>query len=135
MLYYKAWLESRGRFFTGLIAVSVITVLYISLHPVLIPGWKIALQQRNSFKPSWLSLGVNDFRFYTWHFLYDYQLQEVWVLFAILLSFGGLNREHLQRSISFTLALPVKKAKWVSSRIIVALTESLIIAIVPALLI
>ncbi len=135
MIYYKAWLESKGRFFTGLIAVSFITVFYIWLHNILIPQWKIALEQPATYKPAWLPLGVNDFRFYVWHFLYDYQMQEVWVLFAILLSFGGLNREYIQGSISFTLGLPVKRSNWVSSRIIIALLESLVIGIIPALLI
>jgi ABC-type transport system involved in multi-copper enzyme maturation permease subunit len=128
-------MESKWRFFTGLIAVSLITALFIGLHPILIPQWKIALEQPNTFKPPWLSLGVNDFRFYVWHFLYDFEMQRVWVLFAILLSFGGLNREHMHGSIAFTLALPVKRSTWVASRIIVALAESLIIGIMPALLI
>lgn len=135
MLYYKLWLESRGRFIMGLIAVSMLTIVYIYLHPILIPGWKIALEQPNTFKPAWLSLGVNDLRFYIWHFLYDYQLQEAWVLFAIILSFGGLNSEYRQGNISYTLALPVRRAKWVSSGIIIAIAESLVIGLMPALLI
>jgi len=135
MIYYKAWLESRARFFTGLIAASFITVLYIRLHPILIPQWKLALEQANTPKPLWLSLGVNDFRFYIWHFVYDYQMQEVWVLFAILLSFGGLTQEYIQGSIYFSLSLPVSRKRWIFTKIIVALLESLIIGLIPALLI
>ena len=135
MLYYKIWLESRARFFAGILAISLITFVFIWLHHVLMPEWVMALKQPNTIKPQWLHLGVTDFRFYTWHFLYDYQMQEIWVLFAILLGFGGLTREYIQGSVFFSLSLPVSRKRWYWSKMAVSLAEILLIGCVPAILI
>ena len=94
MLFYKAWLESRLRFLVGLAAVTAVCILFIRLRPILVEDWKRVLQDPHwSGRPTWLFVGVHDLNFFAWHFLYENKLQQVWVLFAILLSFGGLVRE------------------------------------------
>ena len=111
MLWYKVWLESRTRFFVGVLAVTAVAILYVRLHPVLIPQWVIASQQPLTPKPDWLPLGIVDYQFYIWHFLFDYQLQWLWALFAVVLSFGGLGREQAYGTVSYSLGLPVTRKR------------------------
>jgi len=132
MLLYKAWLESRLRFLCGLLCVIALSILYVRLHPILMPQWKAALSEPNAIKPPWLSLGITEYRFYIWHFLYDYQLQNLWVIFAILFGFGGLLREHAHGTALFSLSLPVSRSQWFVSRCAVAFSESIVLALVPA---
>lgn len=134
MLWHKAWLESRTRFLAGLVAMSAIPILYARLHPVLIPQWKLALGQPQTSKPAWLSLGVADYRFYLWHFLFDYHLQWFWVLFAVVLSFGGLGREEPRGTALFSLALPVTRRRWLLIRSTVALIECVLLGLAGAVI-
>src|SRR5205807_9178745 len=78
MLLYKAWIESRWRFICGAVAVTALSILFVRLHPILIPQWQVALQDPYAYKPRWLPLGVSDYRFYIWHFLFDFRLQNLW---------------------------------------------------------
>lgn len=129
MLFYKAWLESRARFLVGVAAIIGICTLYIRLRPILVPGWISDLQNPHwSGRPRWLYLGVHDLNFYTWHFLYENKLQQVWVVFAILLSFGGLLREKQIGTSAFSLGLPVTRRRWLLTRILVATAESIVLA-------
>lgn len=128
MLWYKAWLESRTRFFIGLAAVSAVPILYAGLHHVLIPQWIVALRQPQTPKPEWLSLAINDYRFYVWHFLFDYHLQWLWLLFGVVLSFGGLGREESRGTAAFSLGLPVTRARWLLTRAVVTLVECVFLA-------
>src|SRR5437773_2454987 len=130
MLFYKAWLESRLRFLVGLAVVTAVCILYIRLRPILVPGWIMDLQNPQwSGRPSWLYLGVHDLNFYAWHFLYENKLQQVWVLFAILLSFGGLVREKEQGTSAFSLSLPVSRNRWLMTRMLVATAESFVLGL------
>ena len=83
-------------------------------------------------KPRWLPLGVSDYRFYIWHFLFDFRLQNLWVLLAIVLSFGGLLREHANGTVAFSLSLPVTRNRWLISRISIAFLETTVLALIPA---
>jgi hypothetical protein len=132
MLFYKAWVESRWRFICGALALTALSILFVRLHPILIPQWQVALQDPHAIKPRWLPLGVSDYRFYVWHFLFDFRLQNVWVLFAIVLSFGGLLREHANGTGVFSLSLPVTRNRWLISRVLIALLETSVLSCVPA---
>src|SRR6266446_8321809 len=134
MLFYKAWLESRSRFLVGVAAVIGVCVLYIRVRLILVPDWIAELQNPKwSGRPTWLFLGVNDLIFYAWHFLFENKLQQVWVLFAILLSFGGLVREKEQGTSAFSLSLPVSRNRWLIDRMLVATAESFVLGLVAAL--
>lgn len=131
MLFYKAWLESRVRFLFGVAAVIAVCILYIQLRPILIPGWITDLQNPHwSGRPNWLYRGVHDLNFYAWHFLYENKLQQVWVVFAILLSFGGLVREKQIGTSTFSLGLPVSRKRWFLTRMLVAAAEGLVLALI-----
>jgi ABC-type transport system involved in multi-copper enzyme maturation permease subunit len=134
MLFYKAWLESRMRFLVGLAAVTAVCILYIRLRLILVPDWRLVLQDPHwSGRPTWLFVGVHDLNFYAWHFLYENKLQQVWVLFAILLSFGGLAREKEQGTSAFSLSLPVSRNRWLLTRMLLASAESLALGLAAAL--
>ena len=134
MLFYKAWLESRLRFLVGLAAVTAVCILYIRLRLILVPDWRLVLQDPHwSGRPTWLFFGVHDLNFYAWHFLYENKLQQVWVLFAILLSFGGLVREKEQGTSTFSLSLPVSRNRWLTTRMLLASAESLVLGLAPTL--
>ena len=75
---------------------------------------------------------MSDYRFYVWHFLFDFRLQNLWVLFAIVLSVGGLLREHADGTAVFSLSLPVTRNRWLISRISIAFLETTVLALIPA---
>src|SRR5579864_914087 len=134
MLFYKAWLESKSRFLAGVAVVIGVCTLYIRLRPILIPGWISDLQNPHwSGRPKWLYLGVHDLNFYAWHFLYENKLQQVWVVFAILLSFGGLVREKQMGISTFSLGLPLSRRRWLLTRMLVAAAESVSLAFIAAI--
>jgi ABC-type transport system involved in multi-copper enzyme maturation permease subunit len=136
MLFYKAWLESKLRFLVGVAAVTAVCTLYIRLRPILIAGWIVDLQNpRWSGRPAWLYLGIHDLNFYAWHFLFENKLQQVWVLFAILLSFGGLLREKEQGTSTFSLSLPVSRNRWLMTRMLVAAAESILLGSTAAIVV
>jgi hypothetical protein len=72
---------------------------------------------------------VHDVNFYAWHFLYENKLQQVWVVFAILLSFGGLMREKQQGTATFSLSLPVSRKRWFLMRMLVAAAEGVLLGL------
>ena len=135
MLLYKAWLESRLRFLCGLLCVVALSIFYVRLHPILLPGWIAALRDPHAIKPPWLPLGISEYRFYVWHFLFDYQLQNLWVVFAIIFGFGGLVRETAHGTALFSLSLPVSRTRWFTSRLTIAFLESIILALLPTIVI
>lgn len=130
MLLFKAWIESRTRFLAGLVAVAGECLLYLHWHTFQIGMWISLLHQHPTQKyPFWLSLSTRDYNCYLWVFLYDNYLQQVWVLFAVLLALGGLARERSNGSATFTLSLPVSRAKWLWTRLFVAAAESFALAL------
>lgn len=134
MLFYKAWLESRFRFFAGVASVIAVCTLFIRLRPILVPDWMADLQNPHwSGRPKWLYMGVHDLNFYAWHFLYENKLQQVWVIFAILLAFGGLVREKQMGTSMFSLGLPVSRRRWFLTRILVAAVQSLLLSFIAVM--
>src|SRR5437660_3376746 len=127
MLLYKAWIECRCRFICGAVAVTALSILFVRLHPILIPQWQVALQDPYAYKPRWLPLGVSDYRFYIWHFLFDFRLQNLWVLFAVVLGFEGLLREHANGTAAFSFSLSGARNRCLLSRCLIAFLETSIL--------
>ena len=129
MLLYKAWIETRVRFFAGLVAVSVVCIFYLEQHAWLVGMWSRELADPKGYHFRWMPLGINHFSWYLWHYLYDNYLQQVWALFALLFAFGGLLRERSNGTVLFSLGLPVSRRRWLFSRLMVSLLEAIAVAL------
>jgi len=113
MLWYKAWLETRSRFLISLLGIVALCT-FIIYH------------------------GDRDAMPYTQLSYYYFVLRSghsmlcmMWVLAVTLLMMGGLLREKAVGTASFTLALPVSRARLMRVRIGMGVMQSLALAIVP----
>lgn len=124
MLLYKAWIETRVRFFAGLVAAAIVCTYHIHVHAWQVDMWRAEMQNPNGYHLSWMPLGIHEYGWYLWQYLYNNYLQQVWTLFAVLFAFGGLIREKSNGTILFSLGLPVSRRRWLFTRLSVALLES-----------
>lgn len=128
MLLYKAWVETRMRFFAGLIAVTMVCTFYLQQHAWLVTMWSHELSDPKGYHFAWMPLGIEHFSWYLWHYLYNNYLQQVWSLFALLFAFGGLVRERSNGTVLFSLGLPISRRRWLISRLAMALIEAVAVA-------
>lgn len=136
MLLYKAWIETRVRFFAGLIAVAIICSFYLEQHAWLVRMWTTDMQNPHGYhNTKWELLGIHEYGWYLWHYLYDNYLQQVWALFAILFAFGGLIRERSSGTVLFSLGLPISRKQWLFTRLGVALLESIALSLFAVLVV
>jgi ABC-type transport system involved in multi-copper enzyme maturation permease subunit len=129
MLLYKAWVETRIRFFAGLLAAAIVCIYYIYSHTWLVQMWTNELRNPKGYHFNWMPLGIHEYSWYLWHYLYDNYLQQVWALFAVLFAFGGLIREKSSGTVLFSLGLPVSRKRWLFTRLAVALSESVALSL------
>lgn len=129
MLFYKAWIETRVRFFTGLVAVALVCTFYLEQHAWLAQMWTRDLQNPHGYHFPWMPLAIREYGWYLWHFLYENYLQQVWSLFAVLFAFGGLAREKNIGNALFSLGLPVSRRRWLFSRLGIAVLESVALSL------
>ena len=113
MLWYKAWLETRVRF---LICLGGITALC---------AWNVYQTDRE------ITTIVSD-AFYSSVLHARHELLVLmWVLAVNLIMMGGLLREKATGAASFTLALPVGRARMAGVRIAVGLIQMLVLIALP----
>jgi len=129
MLFYKAWIETRIRFVAGLIAATIICIYNIQQHAWLTAMWAAELANPHGYHMNWMPLGIHEYGWYLWHYLFNNYLQQVWALFAVLFAFGGLIRERSSGTVLFSLGLPVSRARWLFTRLAVALFESIALSL------
>jgi len=123
-LLWKAWRESRARFFSALALV----ILVVSYAIFISSDW---LNRYNSFHPT----EPLPYSAFIWSGLFNWLLQAAWILGAFVLGLGGLRREGATGSALFTLALPVSRTSLLYARGATAIAESMLLALTPALLI
>jgi ABC-2 type transport system permease protein len=134
-LLYKTWIESRFRFFAGVLLITSLSAFFVLAHSWIINTWlHDRLAHPDWYEPPWLTRATGDYPFFLWHFLPDGFLQQLWSLCAVLLGVGGLRREHAEGAAAFTLSLPASRRALFFSRIAVGLSECAVLAIIPALL-
>jgi len=97
---WKAWRESRGRFFPALVLLASLVVYAV----VTSPGF---LDRYNTRFPDKTLL----YSVYVWTGLFHYALQGLWVLAAFVVALGGLAREKATGVALFTLGLPVGRLR------------------------
>lgn len=121
---WKAWRESRGRFFSALVLLTSLVVYAVLTSP----GF---LDRYNTRFPDKTLL----YSVYVWTGLYHYALQGLWVLCAFVVALGGLAREKTTGVVLFTLGLPVGRLRLFLIRASVAWAESIALGIASAILI
>jgi ABC-type transport system involved in multi-copper enzyme maturation permease subunit len=97
--------------------------------------WTRDFETHNYSHSIWAWLGVPEYGWYLWSYLYVYFLQQVWALFAVLLAFDGLIREKFSGTVAFSLGLPVSRKRWLFSRLAVVLMESAALSLFAVLVV
>lgn len=122
MLWYKAWRESRIRFYLGalfLAGFSCIAVLYYG---------------RYSSQLRWTGDEPPSYYEYLWRTVYagGNSLREIFCILVLFLGAGGLHRERAS-SVGFTLSLPVSRWQLILVRSGVGLLEVAALAFIPGI--
>jgi ABC-2 type transport system permease protein len=125
MLLFKAWRESRARFFLSAAAIGALctgVVLFnVWMHDN--PG-----QVLRGFRAATYSEHVYDF-------VYAGTAKGLFVMLMLFIGLGGLLRERRRGTAPFTLALPVTRIQIIVTQIVVGVLEVIAIAALPLLLI
>ena len=119
MLLYKAWLESRTRFVLSVAAIVGLIVLFVLMNR----DARADVADRNI-----------TYSQYLWSAIYKGYLRDIFVIVVLLLGMGGLGRERAYGTSGFTLALPVSRWRFTTTRAAVGLSQSTVIAFLPAIL-
>jgi hypothetical protein len=138
MLWYKAWLETRWRFLTGLVLLTCSAASVVFVYPVtlkLIPlvppnlGGEIGQRIRESVELS------REYRGYVWSHWFGQNLEQMATLFAVLLGTGGLLSRSSGGEALFALSMPVSRNRLLGVRAAAGLAELAVLTFVPSLLI
>ena len=138
MLWHKAWLETRWRFFTGLCVLALLAAGAVFGYPrvaqELLPmvtapqsDGLVARAIRESIELS------RTFRGYVWLNAFSQNFVQMGTLFAVLLGSGGLRTESV--GTLYTLALPFSRRALMTTRAATGLAELFVLILVPSLLI
>jgi ABC-type transport system involved in multi-copper enzyme maturation permease subunit len=123
-LLWKAWRESRARFFCALVLLTSLIAYAVFTSP----GFLARYNTHFPDKPLLYSV-------YVWTGLFHYALEGLWVLAALVVALGGLAREKATGTALFSLALPVSRLNLFLIRAAMAWAESIALGLVSALLI
>jgi ABC-type transport system involved in multi-copper enzyme maturation permease subunit len=136
MLWHKAWIDTRWRFLIGLVVLvglAIENVFYFSSAETLnlgavpgVAGW-LADQLREIAQLS------HSFGGYIWVQFVRQNLEQPWIILAVLLGAEGLVSG--RRGGLFTLSLPVSRGRLCAVRVATDLTELALLAFVPMLLV
>ena len=142
MLWHKAWLETRGRFITGLVILTVLAGFdvyeYVLAQRVMPLADAVLSGAGNSPIGNAIRDAVEvqrEFRGFIWYNAFRDNLTQIGLLFAVLLGCGGLLAEARKGSALFTLSLPVTRKQLLFARVGTGLAQCFAIAMVPSLVI
>jgi len=142
MLWHKAWLETRWRFISALLILTVLAggnvYDYVATQRLL------PRLNATTDSPAAAATGLADalreaielqknFRGFIWYQTFRQNLTQMGVFFAILLGCGGLLSESSKGSALFTLSLPVTRKQLVGARTGTGLAQFFAVAMVPPL--
>lgn len=142
MLWQKAWLETRWRFLSAMLILTVLAggdVYGYLATQRLLPRINVT-----SPAPAAEATGLagaireaielqKDFRGYVWYQAFRQNLTQMGVFFAVLLGCGGLLSESSKGSALFTLSLPVTRKQLLGARTGTGLAQLFAVAMVPPL--
>src|SRR6266853_1713450 len=120
MLWYKAWLESRVRFLASGAVLGAYCVSFVQ-------------QARHNFPP--IMEPTVPYSGYIWRGVYNGIDTLAFVIVAVMLGLGGLQRERGLGSAGFTLALPATRLRLLMPRAAVALLEMTSLAAIPVIVV
>ena len=119
MLWYKAWLETRGRFLACLITLTVFCFIFVH-H-----AQEIAFRGDGLTRPG----GLADY--YRLLFVTQQFLVIMWVVSVVLLGMGGLLREKGLGVSTFTLALPISRTRLFVVRVAMGVVQAAALVTLP----
>jgi len=123
-ILWKAWRESRARFFCALVLLTSL-VAYAVLTS---PGFLTRYNTHFPDKPLLYSV-------YVWSGLFHYALEGLWILAVLIVALGGLAREKAAGLALFSLALPVSRLHLFLLRATMASVEAIVLGLTAALII
>jgi hypothetical protein len=138
MLWYKSWLETRWRFLIGLGLLMLSACSTVLTYPQVIKLLPLASTVDGSG-----AIGrqvteaielARTYRGYVWSHWYRQNMLQMWGLFAVLLGSGGLLSQASGGGTLFTLSLPATRNRLLGVRAATGLSELLVLAFVPSLL-
>jgi ABC-2 type transport system permease protein len=139
MLWYKSWLETRWRFVIGLVLLTCSaggTVLayprvmqLLPLMPAVDAGGELGRRIREAAELA------REYRGYLWSQWFGQNLVQMWTVFAVLLGTGGLLSQSSGGAALFTLSLPASRNRLLGVRAATGLTELMVLALIPSLMI
>jgi ABC-2 type transport system permease protein len=142
MLWHKAWRETRGRFITALLVLTVMAgsnVYDYLATQKLLPRLNVTTEAPVA-EATGLGAVIReaieiqkDFRGFVWYQAFRQNLTQMGIFFAVLLGCGGLLHESAKGSALFTLSLPVTRKQLLGARTGTGLAQLLAISIVPPL--
>ncbi len=139
MLWHKAWLETRWRFVTGLLILTVMTGVSVYEYVLALRMMPLA-DSVLAGDASPLGAVLRDaitvqreFRGFIWYNAFRDNLTTMGVLFAVLLGCGGVLAEGKKGTALFTLSLPVTRRRLLGTRAGMGLAQCFVIAMIPPL--
>jgi ABC-type transport system involved in multi-copper enzyme maturation permease subunit len=144
MLWHKAWRETRWRFVSAIVILTLLSgsdvyeyLLLQRMMPQLAERAEAAIADAGL-----LGAAIQEaielqktFRGFIWYNTFRDNLTNLGVLFAILLGCGGLVNESSKGSALFTLSLPVTRRQLLTARAGAGLAQLFAIAMIPPLVI
>jgi hypothetical protein len=138
MLWRKAWIDTRWRFFIGLAIVFVAVCGSVASYDEmqrLLPQLESSNLEANGRIAAAISEAIEaqrTFRGYIWYSLFADNFASLSVLFAALLGTGN-PLSGAGRGLLFSLALPASRTSWLSARAGTGLAELFALTLVPSL--
>jgi ABC-type transport system involved in multi-copper enzyme maturation permease subunit len=141
MLWHKAWRETRGRFVSALVILTIlaggVVYGYVATQQLMpMVDTRLAPQHEATGLAAVIREAVEiqkTFRGFVWYQGFGQNLAQFGVLFAILLGCGGLVSESSKGSALFTLSLPVTRKELIGARAATGLAQCFVIAMIPPL--
>lgn len=118
-MWHKLWLETRWRFVLALLLVTCLSAIDVAQADRVMPR---------------MGLARGEFSQFVWK-MYFTRVSLAWLLATLLLVSGGLVREQALGTSLFSLSLPISRRRWLLTKVLVALGQSLVLAFVPAVVI
>lgn len=122
-LLFKAWRESRGRFLLSAALLAAICAFGVFCRASLM----------KVFVPKEAFVGA-PYIGYIYRLIYGGPARGLFTILVMVLALGGLQRERLHRTVGFTLALPVSRARLASTQALLGLGQVAVLSALPLLL-